>query len=237
MKAYFARSEKLMGRSALVRLQKLDVLIVGTGGVGSWCAEALVRSGVIHLTLVDSDLVCESNVNRQLMATSLTIGQPKVSALRDRLLSINPEAVISIRQERFSEENSDSFHLEEYDYIIDAIDSIPDKAHLIIKSLETDARLFSAMGAALKTDPGRIEVAEFWKVKGCPLAKALRTRFKKTGQFPSRKFQCVFSEERLQNQPMADESDGDSGNGSCVHITGTFGFRLASLVLNDVIKD
>ncbi|MCQ2074487.1 MAG: tRNA threonylcarbamoyladenosine dehydratase [Bacteroidaceae bacterium] len=226
----FSRTERLAGKEALERLSDVKVLIVGTGGVGSWCAESLVRSGITQLTIADSDVVCASNVNRQLMATARTIGIPKVNALRERLSDINPDACITALYERFSEDTASLFRLEEYDYIVDAIDSIPDKMTLILKSLETGAVLFSSMGAALKTDPSRISVAEFWKVHGCPLAKALRTGFKKSGRFPSRKFQCVFSDERLENRPSADES----GNGVAVHITASFGFRIASLVFNDV---
>lgn len=226
----FSRTERLAGKEALERLSDIKVLIVGTGGVGSWCAESLVRSGITQLTIADSDVVCASNVNRQLMATARTIGIPKVNALRERLSDINPDACITALYERFSEDTASLFRLEEYDYIVDAIDSIPDKMTLILKSLETGAVLFSSMGAALKTDPSRISVAEFWKVHGCPLAKALRTGFKKSGRFPSRKFQCVFSDERLENRPSADES----GNGVAVHITASFGFRIASLVFNDV---
>lgn len=226
----FTRTERLAGKEALERLADVKVLIVGTGGVGSWCAESLVRSGITHLTIADSDVVCASNINRQLMATTQTLGMPKVNALRERLLAINPDACITALYERFSEDTASLFHLEEYNYIVDAIDSIPDKMTLILKSLETGAVLFSSMGAALKTDPSRISVAEFWKVRGCPLARALRTGFKKSGRFPSRKFQCVFSEERLENKPSAD----GSGNGVTVHITASFGFRIASLVFNDV---
>lgn len=227
----FVRTERLTGHSALEKLNRTNVLLVGTGGVGSWCAEALVRSGVMHITIVDSDKVAASNVNRQLMATSQNIGEDKVKVLKDRLLIINPKAEVNAICARFSEAEADDFHLEKYDYIIDAIDSIPDKASLILRALKTKATLYSSMGAALKTDPSRIAVAEFWKVHGCPLARALRNRFKKTEQFPSRKFQCVFSDEQLRN---VTQDENDPGNGSVVHITATFGLRIASLLFNDV---
>lgn len=231
MDGFFSRTERLIGAEALAKLGSVNVLLVGTGGVGSWCAESLIRSGIRRLTLVDSDLVCASNVNRQLMATSLTIGQPKVTALRDRLISICPNAVIRALQERFTEDTADTFHLEQYDCIIDAIDSVPDKAALIIRSLQTGARFYSSMGAALKSDPSKIAVAEFWNVKGCPLARALRNRFKKSGQFPSRKFKCVYSEERMENLTY---DANDPGNGTVSHITAIFGFYIASLLFNDV---
>ena len=229
----FDRTERLVGKSVMEHLADIRVLVVGVGGVGSWCAEGLVRSGVCRITIADPDSVCLSNVNRQLMATLRTIGESKVSALRERLLAINPEADITARCERFCQESEASFHLEDYDYIIDAIDNIPDKARLILAALNTDAVLFSSMGAALKMDPSRISVREFWKVTGCPLARALRNRFKKSGCYPKRKFLCVFSEERLENIPS--DYTGDTGNGSVVHITATFGFRLSALVLEDAI--
>ena len=228
----FNRTEKLIGTDAVRRLQETEVLLVGAGGVGSWCAEALVRSGVEHITVADPDRVCASNVNRQLMATSATIGQPKVRALAARLSEIDPDAVITVMETRFCQDSIGEFELGRYDYIIDAIDNVADKAQLILSALRTDAVLFSSMGAALKLDPSQIAVAEFWKVYGCPLAKALRNRFKKTGDFPSRKFRCVFSPERLANR----FTDDDPGNGTAVHITASFGFRLASLLVSDVVN-
>ncbi|MCR4613695.1 MAG: tRNA threonylcarbamoyladenosine dehydratase [Bacteroidaceae bacterium] len=224
----FQRAELLLGQEAMERLATRRVLLVGVGGVGSWCAEGLIRNGIRHLTLVDGDRVCASNVNRQLMATTETLGEVKVEALRRRLLSINPQADITAIERVFSEETASSFHLADFDYIIDAIDSLKDKALLIRMATETPGHLFSSMGAALKTDPTGIRVAEFWKVKGDPLARALRNRFKREKQFPAKKFQCVFSEEHL---PPTGEV-----NGSLVHVTAVFGFTLASLVVNDVMR-
>ena len=206
-------------------LGRRRVIVFGVGGVGSWCAEALVRTGVRHLTLVDFDRVDVSNVNRQLMATTATVGQVKVEALRERLLTINPVADIQTVERMFTEETAASFHLADYDYIIDAIDSLPDKALLIELACQTKARLFSSMGAALKLDATRIQVAEFWKVTGDPLARALRNRFKKQQRFPKRKFKCVFSDEVVQAR--------SKGKGSLVHITAVFGMTLAGLVIQD----
>ena len=169
----FARSELLLGRSVMDVMATKRVILFGVGGVGSWCAECLIRTGVRNLTIVDSDRICVSNVNRQLMATTETVGQVKVDALKQRLLSINPSAEITALQKIYSAETVDEFHLETYDYIIDAIDSLENKALLIRKACETDAVFFSSMGAALKMDPTKIAVAEFWKVKGCPLGAAL----------------------------------------------------------------
>lgn len=222
------------------RIARKRVIVFGVGGVGSWCAEGLVRSGICHLTIVDSDVVSVTNVNRQLMATVKTVGQPKVEVLKARLLEINPSAEVVALQRVFDETTADSFCLDNYDYIIDAIDSLKDKALLILKACQTDATLFASMGAALKMDPTRIRVTEFWKVEGDPLARALRKRFKHNGCFPEKKFLCVYSDELLTNHPMADTIADDPSpfnkpqtNGSLVHITAVFGFTLAGLVLQD----
>ena len=244
------------------RIAQRRVILFGVGGVGSWCAESLVRSGIQHLTIVDSDRVCITNINRQLMATSETVGQVKVEVLKQRLLSINPSADITALQKIFTDETADEFDLSSYDYIIDAIDSLKDKALLILMACQTKAKFFSSMGAALKLDPTRIQVTEFWKVKGDPLARALRNRFKRDKSFPSKKFQCVYSDELLQNRghnatcgteqcmcPKAKTGPGDSSllnhewcsskaqiNGTLAHITAIFGFMLAGLVILDVTK-
>ncbi len=213
------------------QIARQRVILFGVGGVGSWCAEALVRSGILRLTIVDSDRVSITNINRQLMATTTTVGQVKVEAMKERLLTINPSAEITALQKIFSQETAEEFHLDSYDYIIDAIDSLKDKALLILMACRTKARFFSSMGAALKLDPTRIQVTEFWKVKGDPLARALRNKFKKEKLFPQRKFQCVYSDELLENKKPIDPDD--RGNGSLVHITAIFGFTLAGLVLQD----
>jgi tRNA A37 threonylcarbamoyladenosine dehydratase len=260
--AIFRRAELLLGDKTMECIAQKRVIIFGVGGVGSWCAESLVRSGIRHLTIVDSDRVCVTNVNRQLMATMKTVGMVKVDALKERLLSINPKAEITALQKIFTAETAEEFYLEDYDYIIDAIDSLKDKAVLILLACQTKAKLFASMGAALKLDPTRIRVAEFWKVQGDPLARALRNRFKKEKIFPRHKFQCVYSDELLKNQgqnatcgteqcmcPKAKNGPGDPNllnhewcsskaqiNGTLAHITAIFGFMLAGLVLQDVQK-
>lgn len=259
-KGIFKRTELLVGKRVMEKLAEARVIIFGVGGVGSWCAESLVRSGISHLTIVDSDRICITNINRQLMATMQTVGQVKVDALKDRLLAINPKAEITAVQEIYTEETADSFQLDTYDYIIDAIDSLKDKALLIQKACETKSVFFSSMGAALKMDPTKIDVAEFWKVKGCPLAAALRRKFKKSHEFPKRKFKCVYSEELLHNKGV-NESCGTSAclcpkakngpgkeellnhewctskaqiNGTMAHTTAIFGFTIAGLVVQDI---
>ena len=223
----FLRSELLLGNVTMERMARKRVIIFGVGGVGSWCAESLVRSGIRQLAIVDSDCVCASNINRQLMATTQTVGQEKVEVLRERLLTINPSAEITAMQKVFCEQTADDFALNTYDYVIDAIDSLKDKVTLILTATQLPAtKLFSSMGAALKLDPTRIKVTEFWKVQGDPLARALRKRFKSKGVYPGRKFMCVCSDEVTQ------ASNGEKG--SLVHITAIFGFMLAALVVQDV---
>ena len=224
----FSRSELLLGHEAMERLAQKRVILFGVGGVGSWCAESLVRSGIQQLTIVDFDCVSISNVNRQLMATTKSVGAVKVEELKERLLNINPDAEISAIRAVFNEETAESFDLGSYDYIIDAIDSLKDKALLILMACRTEAKFFSSMGAALKLDPTRIKVTEFWKVQGDPLARTLRKKFKQLGQYPEKKFKVVYSDELLQPQ--------GEGKGSLVHITAVFGFMLSALVIQDAIQ-
>jgi tRNA A37 threonylcarbamoyladenosine dehydratase len=236
-----SRTELLLGKEAMERMAEVRVILFGVGGVGSWCAESLVRSGIRHLTIVDSDCVSQTNINRQLMALHSTVGQPKVEVLRQRLLDINPQADIMALQKIYSAETSADFHLEQYDYIIDAIDSLENKAQLLLTACRTEALVFAAMGAALKLDPQKIRVAEFWKVKGCPLARALRQRFKRKKEFPAKKFLCVYSDEVLPNRGTYSVIDTDTWtqrkaqvNGTVCHAVAIFGFTLASMVIKDI---
>ena len=224
----FSRSEGVLGADVMERMKHVRVIIFGVGGVGSWCAESLVRTGVHHLTIVDGDVVCASNVNRQMMATTKTIGMVKVDALKERLLEINPNAQIEVIHKMYTEDTANDFRLSDYDYIIDAIDSINDKMLLMLRACETSAVFYSSMGAARKIDTSRIAVAEFWKVKGCPLGATLRRKFRATGTFPKKKFKCVYSEE--QPSPVV-----GGGLGSLHHITAIFGLTIASLVIKDMI--
>lgn len=239
--AIFNRTRRLVGPDGMQRIREASVVLFGVGGVGSWCAEALVRSGVRRLTLVDGDVVNPSNVNRQLMATTRTVGRPKVEALRERLLDINPEADITPIEAVYNKESAPDFHLEQYDYIIDAIDSLKDKAALIVEASALPGTLFSSMGAACKADPTRIKVAEFWEVRGCPLGAALRKKLRKEKTLPAKPFLCVYDDEVLPNlgdSSLAD-NEGNSAkaviNGTLAHITGIFGFTLAGLVIRDML--
>lgn len=209
------RTELLLGVDNLLKLSTARVLIFGLGGVGSWCAECLVRSGIRNITIVDSDRICVTNCNRQLMATSKSIGQVKVEALRDRLLEINPDAEIIAYQKIYEASTAEEFEMEKYDFIIDAIDSLSEKADLILRAtaLPKHITFISSMGAALRKDPFLVRKSEFWKIKGDGLARALRNKFKKQKLFPKRKFYCVYSEET----PMKNLGENHAcGTGGCL---------------------
>ena len=260
--AIYNRTSLLVGKDVMTALSEARVLIFGVGGVGSWCAEGLVRSGVKHLTLVDSDRVCITNVNRQLMATPASVGKVKVEALKERLLEINPKAEIEAVQKVYCAETRDEFRMERYDYILDAIDSLKDKADLILHATRTPATFFCSMGAALKINPSAVKVAEFWNVRGCPLGAALRKKFKQNHTYPGHKFRCVYDEEVLENLgvnancntahcmcPKAEDGPGDPAllnhewcskkaqiNGTTAHITAIFGMTLCGLVIEDIYR-
>lgn len=261
-KAIYNRTELLLGEDVMQALSGTRVIIFGVGGVGSWCAEGLVRSGVTHLTIVDSDRVCITNVNRQSMATVKTVGQVKVEALKGRLLEINPKAEIGAVQAIYCADTADSFDLDGYDYVIDAVDSLKDKALLILRATASKAKFYCSLGAALKTDPLKVKVAEFWSVRGCPLGAALRKKLKRAGTFPSRKFLCVYDDEVLPNRghcrscgtekcmcPKAKDGPGDPAllnhewctskaqiNGTTAHVTAIFGMTLSGLVIDDIYR-
>lgn len=238
----FNRARLLLGDEGMERIAAKRILLFGVGGVGSWCAESLVRSGVRHLTIVDADTVNITNVNRQLMATTRTVGKVKVEALKERLLEINPQADITPVQKLFTAENAADFQLGSFDYIIDCIDSLKDKTALIELASHSPAALFSSMGAALKIDPTRIRVAEFWDVHGDPLARAIRKKFRKEGRETGKPILCVYSDELLENKGEAQEPANEivrkaCVNGSLAHITAIFGHTLAGLVLMDILKN
>lgn len=262
-KGIFQRTELLLGKSFVEKAAEKKVIIFGVGGVGSWCAESLVRSGIVHLTIVDSDRVCVTNINRQLMATTKTVGKVKTDVLKNRLLEINPKAVITDLQKIYSKETADFFELDSYDFIIDAIDSFSNKIYLIQEATKTKATLFSSMGAALKMDPTRIKVAEFWKVDGCPLGAALRKRIRQTKVLVSKPFLCVYSDELLENKgenascgtdkclcPKAIDADGDPElinhewcslkaqvNGTTSYMPAMFGMTIAGLLVQALNKE
>ena len=243
MDDFFSRSEALLGAETMETLRAKRVILFGVGGVGSWCAEALVRTGLVHLTIVDDDVVQASNVNRQLPATRETIGRPKVEALKERLLSINPEAEIVALQQRYEPTPSlpegkepynfpygasRSIELSTFDYIIDAIDDVAAKTDLILNASRVrGCKVFSSMGAALRFDPTQVRVAELMDVKGDALAKAVRARMKKLDRHPNKKIRCVYSLEQAQRCET---------RGSLMQVTAVFGCTLASLVVEDIRK-
>lgn len=261
-KGIFQRTELLLGNERMEKMMKKKVIIFGIGGVGSWCAESLIRSGIQHLTIVDSDLICLTNINRQSQATTLTVGEVKTDALKKRLLEINPSAEINAIQKIYNKDNHDFFELSKYDFIIDAIDSLGSKTHLIRQATRTNAVFISSMGASLKLDPTKIRVAEFWKVIGCPLASKIRKMIKK-GDLPAKKFSCVYSDELLENKgsgsscgtekclcPKNKNAPGDPEladhewcsqkaviNGTVAHITAIYGFTIAGLVIQSIYNE
>ena len=261
-KGIFHRSELLMGKEVMQALSEKRAILFGIGGVGSWCAESLVRTGLLNLTIVDSDRVDITNVNRQLMATTKTVGEVKTIALKERLLEINPDANITDIQEIYSRDTADDFKLEDYDIIIDAIDSLSSKAHLIQNAVDKEAIFVSSMGAALKVDPTRVQVESFWNVKGCPLARKVRKMLRKW-KVNERDFPCVYSDEVLENEGayLIEQHAGDADdkaengpgnpelvnhkwdhkkasiNGSLAHITGIFGMTLAGLIIQQICQE
>ena len=205
-------------------LQSKRVILFGIGGVGSWCAEALIRTGLTHLTIVDGDTVQASNLNRQLPATQATLGMPKVEALKARLLEINPEAEITALPIMANGEWLEANGLN-YDYVIDAIDSVNDKTDLILYATRARVKIFSSMGAALRFDPTQVTTGELMAIKGDALAKAVRARMKKLDVHPYKKVRCVYSTEQAQRCET---------RGSLMQVTAVFGLTLASLVIQDI---
>ena len=218
----FTRTIQLIGEDGFRALQNAHVILFGVGGVGGWCAETLLRTGIGHLTIVDFDKVDITNINRQVVATLDNIGQSKVFEMQKRLLTIAPEADIQAIDRQYNSETADTFDLAHYDIVIDAIDMVECKALLLYRATQAGCKVYSSMGAGRKTDPQKIRTTEFWKVQGCPLARALRTKMKKTGLLPATKIQCVYSE----------EISGDQG--TLAPVVGVFGMTLASLVINEL---
>jgi len=179
--AAFSRTERLLGQPALQKLHASRVAVFGIGGVGSFTAEALARAGVGHLTLIDADNVCASNLNRQLVALHSTIGRPKVEVMAERIRDINPTAEVSARPFFYSPETAGTIDLTAFDYIADAIDTVDAKVELIVRAYQANVPIISCMGAGNKLDPTRFEVAPLAKTSVCPLCKVMRRRLKEHG--------------------------------------------------------
>ena len=238
MSERFQRIELMLGKETLERFGRVKIIQFGVGGVGSWCLESLVRSGFQHITIVDFDDIVESNINRQLPATTKTIGQKKAEVLAQRMREINPDVEITVRSEMYSPDNAHTFPLAEYDVIIDCIDTMQCKMHLIREATKTDAFFISSMGAALKMDVQQIRVDEFWDVQYDLFARSLRKNMRK-GELPSKPFPCVYSCEQIKRESVLMEVDGVKKrvNGSLAHVTAAFGFIIAGEVCKHFVND
>lgn len=244
----------LLGPEAMEYLGSARIIIFGLGGVGSWCAESLIRTGAMQITIVDADVICPTNINRQIQTHSYNIGEPKVFEMEKRLKSINPSANIKAIYSEYNEENDKKFNLASYDYVIDAIDSINDKIFLIKRCTNLKLKFFSSMGAALKTDPSRIKIEKLSNTVNCPLARIVRKAMRKE-RMPA-DFLCVYSDELPAENLITENPDNEADsstknsererkgpygynkriNGALAHVTGTFGLYLASMVINDAVK-
>ena len=189
----FSRTELLLGKEAMNKLENSRVAVFGIGGVGGYVCEALARSGVYSFDLIDDDKVCLTNLNRQIIATRKTVGQYKTEVMRDRILEINTKADVRIHQCFYLPENASDFDFSEYDYVVDAVDTVTAKIELIMRAKESGTPIISSMGAGNKLDASAFRVADIYKTKVCPLAKVMRRELKKRGV---KKLKVVYSEEQ-----------------------------------------
>ena len=192
MLTQFSRTELLLGKEAMEKLQNSRVAVFGIGGVGGYVCEALARSGVGAFDLIDDDKVCLTNLNRQIIATYKTIGKYKTDVMKERILDINPKADVRVHKCFFLPENADEFPYEDYDYMVDAVDTVTAKISLVMKAQEKHIPIISSMGAGNKLDGSQFKVADIYKTKVCPLAKVMRRELKKRGV---KKLKVVYSRE------------------------------------------
>jgi tRNA threonylcarbamoyladenosine dehydratase len=188
----FSRTQLLLGEEAMIKLKNSVVAVFGIGGVGSYVAEALARSGVGGLVLFDDDKVCLTNINRQLIATRKTVGMQKVDVMRDRILEINPNASVTVHQCFYTPANADEYDLSKYTYVVDAIDTVSSKLELIVRANQLNVPIISCMGAGNKLDPTQFEVADIYSTSVCPLARIMRRELKVRG---ISKLKVVYSKE------------------------------------------
>lgn len=234
----FARTERLLGSEAMQTLKNAHVAVFGLGGVGSFAAEALARSGVGALTLVDMDAVCISNVNRQLVADLETVGQRKTEVMRERVLRVNPNAKVFCHDVYYSEENADTFDFEGVNYVVDAIDTVASKLTLICRAQAAGVPVVSSMGAGNKLDPTRFEVADIYKTSVCPLARVMRRELRARG---IEALKVVYSREEPL-QPFEDVAIPPDcaykqrPPGSVAFVPPAAGLILAAEVVRDLIK-
>ena len=198
----FSRTELLIGKDGMEKLASSRVAVFGIGGVGGYTVEALARSGVGTFDLIDDDKVCLTNLNRQIIATRKTVGKYKTDVMKERMLEINPEVDVTIHKCFFLPENADEFPFSEYDYVIDAVDTVTAKLELVMKCRKLNVPIISSMGAGNKLDASAFRVADIYKTKMCPLAKVMRRELKKRGV---KKLKVVYSEEK-PTRPIEDMS-------------------------------
>lgn len=233
----FSRTQLLIGEDGINKLKGARVAIFGVGGVGGYVVEALARSGVGTLDLIDNDTVALTNLNRQIIATHKTIGMSKVEVASKRVLEINPQAKVNTYNTFYLPETADQFDFTQYDYVVDAIDTVTGKIDLAVKATECGTRIISSMGAGNKLDPTAFRVADIYKTNVCPLAKVMRRELKKRG---IKKLKVVYSEE-MPLTPIG-ESDEDKGArrqlpGSIAFVPSVVGLIIAGEVIKDIISD
>lgn len=233
----FSRTALLIGEAGIERLQKARIALFGVGGVGGFTAEALIRSGIGALDIFDNDVVSESNINRQLIALHSTIGQPKVDVLKARLLDINPSAQIGANRIFYLPENADEVDLSQYDYIIDAIDTVSAKIELAVRAQALNIPMISAMGAGNKLDPTAFEVSDIYTTTVCPLARAMRQALKKHGV---KKLKVVYSKEPPLTPISGLSEDNPSPRrqtpGSTAFCPSVAGLIIAGEVIKDLLR-
>jgi tRNA A37 threonylcarbamoyladenosine dehydratase len=198
----FSRTELLFGKDVMEKLSNARVAVFGIGGVGGYTAEALARSGVGSIDLIDDDKVCLTNINRQIIATRKTVGKYKVDVMKERILEINPNAVVTSHQCFYNAETADQFDFSVYSYIVDAIDTVSAKLELVLRAQEKNVPIISCMGAGNKLDPTKFEVTDIFKTSVCPLAKVMRKELKVRGV---KKLKVVYSKEPAM-KPLEDMS-------------------------------
>lgn len=240
----FTRTEILYGKDAMERLGKARIAVFGIGGVGGYTVEALVRSGVGAIDLIDNDDVCLSNLNRQIIATHKTVGMSKTDAAEERIIDINPNCRVTKHKKFFTPQNSGEFDFSLYDYIVDAIDTVSGKIELVIKANEANVPIISSMGAGNKTNPALFEVADIYKTSVCPLARVMRNELKKrrvkklkvvySKEQPIKPYETEFSEnEKQQNTGIKRRQTP----GSTAFVPSVAGLIIAGEVINDLTKD
>lgn len=230
----FSRAELLLGSGGIEKLKQSKVAVFGVGGVGSFAVEALARTGVGHLVLIDHDTVCLTNLNRQLHANHQTIDHPKVEVMRDRILSINPEAEVEIHQTFYLPGSAEELIRPDYDYIIDAIDTVTAKIDLILQAKAMGIPVISSMGTGNKLDPTRLEVSDISKTSVCPLAKVMRKELRLRGV---KNLKVVYSKEDPIQPGETEESAGARKQipGSVAFVPSVAGLILAGEVIKDLI--